>query len=161
MLLKWLMSKMMMGCEDSARHTSQDEGPQRWWSLKQHKLKDFQNLLILRSIITFAPTPLHLEAYLRLNCTWHCEGLFRDFSWLSSNEYAYLLRSPGATIYCRKLLNDLCDFVQDKRGETLEVAKAPLVPTKDPVLRINKDNLGLVADLELAKRRVLTKMKIK
>lgn len=35
----------------------------------------------------------------------------------------------------------------------MEVAKVPLVNTKDPILRINKEHLGPVTSLELSKKK--------
>lgn len=66
---------------------------------------------------------------------------------------AFEVKISEGPIYWRKLLTNFCAFIEGQREEILEIPKVPLISTKDPFFHVKKNHLGLVAQLEAAKKK--------
>lgn len=67
------------------------------------------------------------------------------------------LKSPGGSIYWRKNLSLLSNYVEDQSKETLEIADIGLVWNKDPSLRIRKTSSGTHCPTGTSRSKMLKK----
>lgn len=66
----------------------------------------------------------------------HIMSKFQSIFWLDGVRIG--VRTPRGSIYYRKLLESLCDFVEEQSAESLEIPMIPLVYHSDAFIRARK-----------------------